>query len=114
MPQINFLKVVFYQTAAGHEPVREWLKSLSKEERKLLGEDIKTVQFGWPIGMPIVKKLDNRIWEIRTKLRDKTSRVLIAVYEQNIVLLHGFTKKSRKIPKNDLDLARQRLKDLGG
>lgn len=114
MDRLNSLKVVFYQTETGHEPVREWLKSLLKEEKKLIGEDIKTVQFGWPIGMPVVRKLENGIWEIRTQLRNKISRVLITVYEQNIVLLHGFIKKSRKTPKEDLELARKRLKDFGG
>lgn len=114
MNQSNSLKVVFYRTAAGREPVRDWLKSLLKEERKWIGEDIKTVQFGWPIGMPVVKKLEDGIWEIRTPLKNKISRVLITVYHRDIVLLHGFVKKSNKTPREDLGLARKRLKDLGG
>lgn len=106
------LQVVFYKTETGHEPVREWLKSLLKEEKKLIGEDIKTVQFGWPIGMPVVKKLEKGIWEIRTTLNNKISRILFSVYEENIVLLHGFIKKSNKIPKEDLELARKRERDI--
>ena len=108
------LRVVFYRTEAGREPVREWLRSLSKEEKRSIGEDIKTVQFGWPIGMPVVKKVGEGIWEIRTRLSDKISRILFAMPEENIVLVHGFIKKSNKIPKTDLDLAQKRLRDIKG
>ncbi|MDZ4242542.1 MAG: type II toxin-antitoxin system RelE/ParE family toxin, partial [Candidatus Omnitrophota bacterium] len=108
------LQVVFYATETGHEPVREWLKSLLKEEKKAIGEDIKTVQFGWPIGMPVVKKLEKGIWEVRTELNNKISRILFTVYEENIVLLHGFIKKSQKTPGEDLDLARKRARDVRG
>lgn len=108
------LHVVFYRSEAGNEPVREWLTALSKEEKKLIGEDIKTVQFGWPIGMPVVRKLDKESWEVRTRLNNRLSRTLFTMYEQNIVLLHGFIKKSRKTPKEDLELAQKRLSDIKG
>jgi len=52
------LRVVFYKTATGNEPVRDWLKSLSHDEKKIIGQDVKTVQYGWPLGMPLVRKLD--------------------------------------------------------
>ena len=52
------LEVRFFRTTAGNEPVREWLKSLTREDRKRIGEDIKTAQFGWPIGMPLIRKLE--------------------------------------------------------
>ncbi|MDP2653094.1 MAG: type II toxin-antitoxin system RelE/ParE family toxin [Candidatus Omnitrophota bacterium] len=114
MDRSSPLQVVFYATETGHEPVREWLKSLLKEEKKAIGEDIKTVQFGWPIGMPVVKKLEKGIWEVRTELNNKISRILFTVYEENIVLLHGFIKKSQKTPGEDLDLARKRARDVRG
>ena len=106
------LQVIFYRTEAGHEPVREWLLSLQKFERKMLGEDIKTVQFGWPIGMPIVRKLDSGLWEIRTQLENRIARVLFTLRECHVVLLHGFIKKSRRIPRGDLDLAKQRMRSI--
>jgi phage-related protein len=108
------LRVVFYQTEAGHEPVREWLRSLSKEEKRSIGEDIKTVQFGWPIGMPVVRKMGRGIWEVRTRLNNKIPRILFTMHEENIVLLHGFIKKSNKTPKEDLELAQKRLSDIQG
>ncbi len=92
--------------------MREWLQFLSKKEKKLIGEDIKTVQFGWPLGMPLVRKLIPGIWEIRTQLDNKISRVLFTIYENHCVLLHGFIKKTQKIPKQDLDLAIQRMKQV--
>lgn len=60
------LRVVFYRTASGNEPVREWLRGLSRAEKKIIGEDIKIIQFGWPLGMPLVRKLDTGLWEVRS------------------------------------------------
>lgn len=62
------LPVYFYRTAAGHEPVREWLLSLSVEDKKVIGTDIKTVEFGWPIGMPACRPLGNGLWEVRSDI----------------------------------------------
>ena len=106
------IQVVFYTTLTGREPVREWLLSLQKNEKKLIGEDIKTVQFGWPIGMPVVEKLDRDLWEVRTILKNRISRVLFTIYENQIVLLHGFIKKSQKTPVEDLELAQKRMNDI--
>lgn len=106
------LEVRFFKTETGHEPAREWLKSLPKEEKKRIGEDIKTVQHGWPLGMPVVRKLCNGIWEVRTKLADKISRVLFTLLENQIIILHGFIKKTNKTPNDDLDLAIKRMKQL--
>lgn len=69
------LSVAFFRTASGNEPVRRWLKSLPREERRTIGEDIKTVQFGWPLGMPLVRKLDKGLWEVRSRLPDCIARV---------------------------------------
>jgi phage-related protein len=106
------LQVVFYCTASGREPVREWLKSLPAEERKIIGEDIKTVQFGFPLGMPLVRKLQPNLWEVRSMLQNRIARTLFTLHEDDIVLLHGFIKKSQKTPAEDLELAMRRLKNL--
>ncbi|MBN1594892.1 type II toxin-antitoxin system RelE/ParE family toxin [candidate division FCPU426 bacterium] len=108
----QYLPAFFYKTTTGAEPVRDWLKSLNREEKKHIGEDIKTVQFGWPLGMPLVGKIAPGIWEVRTHLRDKIARVFFTVYDDNIVLLHGFIKKTQKAPKQEIYLARQRLRQL--
>ena len=108
------LKVVFYKSPSGNDPVRDWLKSLSSEDKKIIGEDIKTVQFGWPLGMPLVRKLETGLWEIRVILRGRIARVLITVEGNTMVLLHGFIKKSQKIPLEDLNLAMERLARLRG
>src|SRR3990170_4614206 len=92
------LYVVFYRTEAGNEPVREWLKSLQREERKTIGEDIKTAQFGWPLGMPLIRKLQPGLWEVRSRISQGISRVIFTVEGQTMVLLHGFIKKAQKTP----------------
>lgn len=100
---------IFFRTDAGGEPVRDWLKrSLSPEDRKRIGEDVKTVEFGWPIGMPVCRLLGEGIYEVRTSLsRNRIARVLFYIDEKGqMVLLHGFLKKTRKTPDEDLELAR--------
>ena len=108
------LKVVFFRTSRGSEPVREWLKSLRMEEKRILGEDIKTVQFGWPLGIPLVRKLMPGLWEVRSNLPSGIARVMFSVEGNTMVLLHGFIKKSQKTQLGDLQLARDRLRQLRG
>jgi phage-related protein len=104
--------MVFYRTASGNEPVREWLRELGKDDKRAIGSDTKTVQFGWPIGMPVVRKLDTGLWELRSRLDQRISRILFTVHGNTMVLLHGFIKKSQKTPKADLQLAKDRKANL--
>ena len=106
------LTVRFFRESTGSEPVRDWLKRLSFEEMREIGSDIKTVQFGWPIGMPLVDHIDGDVWEVRTRLSTRIARVLFVLEGNVMVLLHGFIKKERKTPKADLDISKQRLKKL--
>ena len=110
--QEPILTVAFFRTTAGNEPVREWLKSLPREERRIIGEDVKIVQFGWPLGMPLVRKLDKALWEVRSRLPNRIARVIFTSGESRMVLLHGFIKKSQKTPQEDLELAKTRLRLL--
>ena len=104
------LEVRFFKTDGGTEPVRDWLRELPAIDRKTIGEDIKTVQFGWPLGMPLVRKMDKGLWEVRIHLEGRIARVLFTMSAGKIVLLHGFIKKSRVAPKADLDLAKDRMR----
>jgi phage-related protein len=104
--------VRFFKTEAGGEPVRDWLLGLATEDRKLIGQDIKTVEFGWPIGMPTCRPLSEGLHEVRTNLKDRIARVLFCIEGETMVLLHGFIKKAQKTPKPDLDLARIRKRQL--
>ena len=110
--QEPILAVAFFRTETGREPVREWLKSFPREHRKIIGEDIKTVQFGWPLGMPLVRKLDKGLWEVRIRLPDGIARVLFTTGARRMILLHGFIKKSQKTPQEELALAKTRLRLL--
>jgi phage-related protein len=100
---------IFYRTEAGGEPVRDWLKGLSAEDRKRIGEDIKTVEFGWPVGMPVCKPLGEGIYEVRSSLaHNRISRVLFYIDKKSrMVLLHGFIKKTQKTPDEDMELTRR-------
>lgn len=104
------LQVHFFQSASGREYVREFLLSLTAEDRKAIGTDIKTVQFGWPLGMPLVRKMAKDLWEVRSDIPDGIARVLFTVVDDRMVLLHAFVKKSGKTPEKELTTARKRLK----
>lgn len=106
------LDVRFFATGSGAEPVRDWLKELPAADRRTIGEDIKTVQFGWPLGMPLVRKMDKDLCEVRIQLPRRIARVLFTVVGSVMLLLHGFIKKSQATPADDLDLAKSPLKQL--
>jgi len=108
------MRVLFYRTTAGNEPVREWLRALPKDDRTIIGEDLKTAQYGWPVGMPLIRKLEAELWEVRSTLRSRVARVIFTVEGDTMVLLHGFIKKAQQTPAQDLQLARRRLRSLRG
>ena len=103
----------FYALPSAREPVRDWLKSLDLADRKIIGEDIKDVEFAWPIGMPLCRSLDGGLWEVRSDLTNgRIGRVLFCIDGGRMVLLHGFIKKTQRTPAPELDLAKKRRKDL--
>ena len=107
------ITALFYENSNGKKPVKQWLYSLSKEDRQIIGEDIKTVEYGFPIGMPVCRKLENKIYEVRSNISNKQiARVIFAIIDEYMILLNGFIKKSQETPKNEIDLAKQRLKDI--
>ena len=104
------LRVIFFKTDSDNEPVRDWLKTLSREDCKAVGTDILSVQYAWPVGKPLVDHLGDGIWEVRSRLQNRIARTLFAVVNEEIVLLHGFIKKQQKTPQDELDLAKKRKK----
>jgi phage-related protein len=110
MAQAKKISAFFFRTEAGAEPVRVWLKSLDKADRLRIGADILTVEQGWPIGMPVCRPLGQGLHEVRTTLDNRIARVLFGIAGNEMVLLHGFIKKSQKTPKAELELARNRWK----
>ena len=107
------LQVQFYETPAGSEPVRAWLKSLAPDDRKIIGKDITKVEFGWPIGMPYCRSLGAGLWEVRSDISDRRiARVLFCITSGRMVLLLGFIKKTQQTPKQELDLAVKRMKEI--
>ena len=112
MPAQRPIPVVFFRLDSGREPVRDWLKDLDQEGRKVIGADIKTLQIGWPVGMPLARKLSDNLWELRSRLRTGIARTLFTMHAKKLVLLHGFVKKSQKTPTKELTIAKRRLNKL--
>ena len=110
---VKILPAAFYRLAGGDEPVRVWLKSLNADDRHTIGTDIRTVELGWPIGMPTCRPLGGGLWEVRSKLTQKRiRRVIFCIAQGHMVLLHAFIKKTQKTPKKDLNIARKRKKEV--
>ncbi|WP_419167934.1 type II toxin-antitoxin system RelE/ParE family toxin [Candidatus Palauibacter sp.] len=93
--------------------MREWLLGLDSESRRVVGADIATVEFGWPVGMPLTRSLGGGLHEVRSRITGgRIARVLFVIHESRIVLLHGFVKKAQKTPKRDLEIARKRAREI--
>ena len=104
---------MFYRTRGGAELVRDWLRFLDERDRNAIGLDLMRVQFRWPVGMPLCRALGDGLWEVRTTLpSNRIARVSFCVARDRIVVLHGFIKKTQKIPDEDLTLARKRKKEF--
>ena len=112
MPMDRPIPVAFFKLDSGREPVREWLRAMDTAAKRSIGEDIKTLQFGWPVGMPLARKMAPDLWELRSSLTQGIGRTFFTVFEGHIVLLHGFVKKSQKTPANELSTAKRRLTKL--
>lgn len=107
------MPVRFYRSAAGREPVLEWLRGLDREDRRAIGLDLMRVQFGWPIGMPLVRSLKDGLWEVRSHLPSRQiARLILCFHHKTVIVLHGFIKKTQKTPAEDLELAKGRLKEV--
>jgi phage-related protein len=103
----------FYRSSTGREPVLEWLRGLDREDRRAIGLDLMRVQFGWPIGMPLVRSLKDGLWEVRSSLPSrKIARLILCFHHQTLVVLHGFIKKTQTTPAEELDLAKRRMKEV--
>ena len=105
----NKLEIRFFKTSAGQEPVRKWLKKLTIEEKHSIGVDIKIIEFNWPVGMPSVRSLGDGMWELRSNLpTNKIARIIFFIHKKQVILLHGFIKKTQKTPTQEITLAKRR------
>jgi phage-related protein len=105
-------EIVFFETIGGKQPVREFIKGLSKEDQKEIGADIRIVQNNFPIGLPLVRKLKPELWEIRSFIKDGISRVFFTFFNEHIILLHAIVKKTQKTPPKEINAAIERLKEF--
>jgi phage-related protein len=107
------IPLIFFRSASGSEPVRDWLKGLDDSERQEIGRDLLRAQWRWPVGMPLCRPMGDGLWEVRTDLPSKrTARVLLCLCLRHLVALHGFIKKTRAAPDEDLTTARRRQREL--
>ena len=110
---VKTIEAVFFRAASGAEPVRDWLKGLTAEDRRTIGFDIATAEFGWPVRMPVCRSLGGGLWEIRSNISDgRIARVIFCASDGRMILLHGFIKKTQQTPIKDLEIARKRMREI--
>ncbi len=113
MVALKRIHAAFYATKQGNMPVREWLLELDAEDRRAIGNDIATVEYRWPIGMPTCRPMGEGLWEVRSNISNgRIARVLFGLHDNRMILLHGFIKKTQKTPDAELELARKRWKEV--
>ena len=111
----KILQASFYATDTGKRPVREWLMELSPEDRKTIGADIATLEFCWPVGMPKCSSIKGikGLYEIRSSISSgRIARVFFVLIGGQMVLLHGFIKKTQKTPDKELKMAASRMREV--
>lgn len=107
---------VYFATQSGKEPVKVWIDDQPENQQKLVFAAISFVVQHFP-NIPksnLLRKISGyeNMWEIRIRLIHKMiARILFCVHDSKIVFLHAFIKKSRRIPKHDLDLAVRRMRE---
>lgn len=107
------ITVKFYKSTSNKEPVKEFLQGLPKKDKVIIGEDIKTIEFGWPIGMPVCRPLGSGLYEVRSTLSSRhETRIIFTIIDHYMLLLHAFIKKTQKTPANELEIARNRKKEV--
>jgi phage-related protein len=113
--RLNPVPLFFWRTPSGRQVVRDWLREMSPADRAVIGTDLRTLQFGWPIGMPLVRAMSGGLWELRSSLPSRReARLLFAAGDDTLVVLHGFIKKTQKTPPGELALAQKRMKEMTG
>jgi phage-related protein len=107
------IPLAFWRSISGREPVREWLRELPRADQRGIGRDIAKVQFGWPVGLPLCRPMAGGLWELRASLPSRReARVFFGFYDDILIALHAFIKKSQRTPPDELALARERLKEI--
>jgi len=108
-------QVLFYQTATGKQVILDFIRSFDAKDRKIIGENLRTVQFGFPMGLPLCRALSGGLWEVRCSLSSKRELRLIFFQSRTakaLVIVHGFIKKTQTTPIGDLTLAQKRMKEF--
>ncbi len=103
----------FYRSPMNNQPVRDWLLELTDADRKIVGRDIATVEFGWPIGMPMCRPVGKSgLREVRSTIRDGKveARVIFGIDGSGMILLHGFEKRPSR-QDNEIKTAEDRWRD---
>lgn len=111
----KILQAAFFVTDTGKRPVRDWLMELTPQDRKAIGEDIATLEFSWPIGKPKCSPIRGvkGLYEVRSSISSgRIARVFFVLIGNQMVLLHGFVKKTQKTPDKELKLATARMKEV--
>lgn len=113
MVALKKVRAIIYRSAQGSEPVREFLRGLSREDRRVVGNDIATIEYGWPVGKPTCAPLGAGLWEVRSSLTgNRMSACCSPCIKATWFCCTDFIKKTQKAPPAEVAVARKRLKEV--
>lgn len=108
------LELAFFRAPSGRSPVEEYIENLDEETQAIIDEALLSFCEEFPdIESVSIKHLQGKLWEIRIRdRRSRQHRILYFVTTDTLVLLHAFTKKTRRTPKRHLEIALKRLRKV--
>ena len=110
------LDVRFYRTASGNDVVLDFIRKLSERDRKVVGEDLLALQFGYPMGPPLCKPVRNGLWELRSSLPSGNEARLVYFFHSSsrfLIVVNAFIKKTQRMPPAEIELAERRMREYG-
>jgi phage-related protein len=107
-------QINYYFTSNGKAPVKEWLEGIGSEPKAEIFRVLELLsKYGTELGLPFVRPIENKIYEVRAKDRSGIYRVLYFAHTQKtFVMLHGFQKKTRTTPRKEIEIAQKRMKEI--
>jgi phage-related protein len=106
--------IEYYRAPNRTYPAKDFIESLEVKARARTARTLDLLEeFGIELGMPYAKHLEDKLWEIRIRFKNDRHRIIYALLkDRTFILLHGFTKKSSAVPKQEVDIARKRMRDF--
>lgn len=107
-------KINYYYNRNNKSPLKEWLDEIGNEPKAEIFRIFEMLsKYGIELGLPFVRHIENKIYEVRAKDKSGIYRVLYFAHTDKVfVMLHGFQKKTQATPRKEIEIAIKRMKEI--